>query len=281
MRSNFLSYLGAAALAAGSAQLSSAEPATPYHPPLLLNSGEVFDKDSFPPAPRSRGSQGVTRVRLSVSSDGTLENCAVTGSSGDGELDQQACNLLSAKGKFEAATEAGQRVADEVEIPIRWQLAGGATEPEIGSRAKIKFDKHGVLTGCTFHLTRNGKTQPAQDCTRDATLMIEKFVGEMEEVRGHTLVSEMQIIPDNFAPPPMAPVAAFSITRIIAEVAVTPDGSAGSCRILIDNTDVKGDDSALGDDLCQSVIGQSLGLGKPPVGLKPTVRVAQLLYVID
>lgn len=79
--------------------------------------------DDYPTRDIREGNQGVTRFRLSVGTDGRVTGCTVTGSSGFPSLDAAACNKLTARGRFRAATgEDGEKIAGSFSSSIKWQI---------------------------------------------------------------------------------------------------------------------------------------------------------------
>ncbi len=66
---------------------------------------------------------GTTRYRLAVDSGGRVTNCSVTGSSGWPGLDRAACERVSARGRFEPATdESGARISGSFAGSVTWQI---------------------------------------------------------------------------------------------------------------------------------------------------------------
>lgn len=77
----------------------------------------------YPTREINLGHEGLTRVRLSVSPNGKVSGCEVTASSGWPALDAAACNRLSAKGKFDPATDSsGGAAAGSYSTSVKWQL---------------------------------------------------------------------------------------------------------------------------------------------------------------
>jgi protein TonB len=60
---------------------------------------------------------------LLIGSDGRVESCVVTQSSGFAGLDEATCRNLARRGRFDAATdESGSRVAGSFSGSIRWEI---------------------------------------------------------------------------------------------------------------------------------------------------------------
>lgn len=67
--------------------------------------------------------EGLTRIALAISSDGRVESCAVTGSSGFPALDHVACAKVTARAKFNPASDdSGAKVAGRYATTIRWEI---------------------------------------------------------------------------------------------------------------------------------------------------------------
>ena len=66
---------------------------------------------------------GTVRFSLSISADGKVGGCIVTGSSGWPGLDAATCRLISARARFTPATnEDGQAMAGSYYGSIRWVI---------------------------------------------------------------------------------------------------------------------------------------------------------------
>lgn len=77
----------------------------------------------YPTREINLGHEGVTRVRLSISPNGKVSGCDVTSSSGWPALDTATCNRLSAKGKFDPATDtSGAAASGSYNTSVKWQL---------------------------------------------------------------------------------------------------------------------------------------------------------------
>ena len=62
--------------------------------------------NDYPTAELSAGHEGITRFRLSIGTDGKVQSCEITESSGFPRLDQAACANLKKRARFVAATDA-------------------------------------------------------------------------------------------------------------------------------------------------------------------------------
>lgn len=67
--------------------------------------------------------QGTTRYRLTIDTAGRVTNCAVTTSSGWPGLDKAACERVSARARFEPASDqSGARVTGSYTGSVTWQI---------------------------------------------------------------------------------------------------------------------------------------------------------------
>ncbi len=102
-------------------------PAAPRFTPKAAvpigNPANWVSEADYPQRDIRDGNEGTTRFRLSISAEGRVTSCTVTGSSGFASLDAAACNKLSARGRFKSATgENGEKVAGSYASSIKWQI---------------------------------------------------------------------------------------------------------------------------------------------------------------
>lgn len=75
-------------------------------------SGVILDRD-YPRTARRARAQGSVTARFTVGTDGRARGCAVTGSSGNAELDATTCRLIEQRFRYRPAqTVGGQPVAE-------------------------------------------------------------------------------------------------------------------------------------------------------------------------
>ena len=66
---------------------------------------------------------GVTRFRLSVGSDGAVQSCTITASSGWPGLDAATCAKITQRARFTPASdESGTKVAGNFASSVRWEI---------------------------------------------------------------------------------------------------------------------------------------------------------------
>ncbi len=78
--------------------------------------------DDYPARSLREEKEGVSRVTLSIGTDGRVTGCTITSSSGTPELDATACSVLSRRGRFKPALQDGQPVPSSYSRPVRWQI---------------------------------------------------------------------------------------------------------------------------------------------------------------
>jgi protein TonB len=77
----------------------------------------------YPPSALRRGDEGTTRFRVVVGTDGRVDACEVTGSSGNAELDAAACRNIERRARFEPASDGnGQKVVGTYTSSVSWRI---------------------------------------------------------------------------------------------------------------------------------------------------------------
>jgi TonB family protein len=88
-----------------------------------IDAGSWIGTSDYPVQARRRGAEGAVRVRYTVNRTGRVEGCEIVESSGVEALDRASCALLTARGRFEPARDAGgEAVASVVQQRIVWKL---------------------------------------------------------------------------------------------------------------------------------------------------------------
>ena len=75
--------------------------------------GAILDRD-YPRSARRARAQGSVTTRFTVGTDGRARGCAVTGSSGNAELDATTCRLIEQRFRYRPARGAGGEAVAEV-----------------------------------------------------------------------------------------------------------------------------------------------------------------------
>ena len=79
--------------------------------------------NDYPARDLREGNAGVTGFRLTIGSDGKVQSCTVTASSGFPGLDRATCDNVSRRARFEPATDgSGAKVPGSYAINIRWVI---------------------------------------------------------------------------------------------------------------------------------------------------------------
>ena len=79
--------------------------------------------DDYPSSALRRGEQGTVRFELMIGANGKIEACRVTASSGSSALDAATCKTVSARAKFEPATDgAGARAQGTFNSSVTWVI---------------------------------------------------------------------------------------------------------------------------------------------------------------
>lgn len=99
----------------------------PVFPPKLARPigkpGLWVTANDYPAGALRMGHEGVTRFQLSIGTNGRVQSCEVTVSSGHAALDDAACANLRERGRFVAATGPdGAAVPGTYSSAVRWKL---------------------------------------------------------------------------------------------------------------------------------------------------------------
>ncbi len=87
------------------------------------NPSEWLSSDDYPPGAQRDNAEGTTGFRLEIGADGKVSGCTVTSSSGNADLDAQACRLLPRRARFTPAKDAsGNGLPSTYSGRTRWIL---------------------------------------------------------------------------------------------------------------------------------------------------------------
>lgn len=85
--------------------------------------GNWVTQNDYPSRAQAEEREGVTRYRVTVSPDGRVSDCQITGSSGHSDLDQATCSNIQRRARFNPATDGeGQPTSGTFNGSVRWQL---------------------------------------------------------------------------------------------------------------------------------------------------------------
>ena len=109
----------------------TAPPAPPPPPPPVVSkaAGAKGDPqswvtaDDYPPGPLRENVEGVSGIAWQINEQGRVENCRVTSSSGNSELDDAACRLVTRRGRYSAALDqSGRPMRSTDSRRVRWTI---------------------------------------------------------------------------------------------------------------------------------------------------------------
>ncbi|WP_168196063.1 energy transducer TonB [Novosphingobium sp. EMRT-2] len=87
------------------------------------DAGLWITRNDYPTRAIRENWEGLTRLRLGIGTDGRVTGCEVIRSSGHDELDRAACAKVSARARFDPATDKdGAKTAGSFTTAIRWQI---------------------------------------------------------------------------------------------------------------------------------------------------------------
>jgi len=79
--------------------------------------------EDYPSKAIREGAEGVAGFRVVVGSDGRVDACEITSSSGNAQLDEATCKNVTRRARFDPATNGdGQKVVGSYASTVRWQL---------------------------------------------------------------------------------------------------------------------------------------------------------------
>ena len=104
-------------------------PAPPPPPRVSKAAGARGDparwitNDDYPPSALRQEAEGTTAISWEISTTGRIENCTVTSSSGNSDLDRAACSALTRRGRYTPATDQdGNPIRSKSSRRVRWQI---------------------------------------------------------------------------------------------------------------------------------------------------------------
>ena len=90
--------------------------------PRARNGGWVTDSDYRTPW-INRGWEGTAGFRLRIGTDGRVDSCTITDSTGHSALDEATCRLVQRRARFDPArNERGETVSGSFSSAVRWQI---------------------------------------------------------------------------------------------------------------------------------------------------------------
>lgn len=81
--------------------------------------------EDYPSRELREGIEGVTGFRVVVGSDGRVDACEITASSGNARLDAATCRMVTRRARFDPASDGnGKEVVGSYSSTVRWQIPG-------------------------------------------------------------------------------------------------------------------------------------------------------------
>ncbi len=107
-----------------------APPPAPPAPPVVSKAAgakgdpaQWITNDDYPPSSIRAEEEGTTAIKWTINTQGRVENCVVTESSGSNALDQAACRALTRRARYSPATDAaGNPIATTQSRRVVWRL---------------------------------------------------------------------------------------------------------------------------------------------------------------
>lgn len=107
----------------------AAPPPPPPPPAVSKAAGAKGDparwitNDDYPPSAIRAGAQGTTAISWDINAEGRVENCVVTASSGNADLDRAACAALTRRARYTPAVDQnGAPIRSKSSRRVRWVL---------------------------------------------------------------------------------------------------------------------------------------------------------------
>lgn len=109
----------------------AAPPAPPAPPPPRIdrsatakgNPADWITNDDYPPAALRAEASGTTAITWDINAQGRVENCRVTSSSGNADLDSAACRAITRRGKYSPALDQnGSPIRQSQSRRVVWRL---------------------------------------------------------------------------------------------------------------------------------------------------------------
>jgi periplasmic protein TonB len=118
----------------------------------LGNPGDWVTTPDYPAIALSDNLQGTVTFRLTIDTRGRVENCEILQSSGTDILDTVACNLISERARFSAATDArGRPTKGTYTNRVRWVLPRNLPQPrDLSLEATYIVEEDGSFSNCTI-----------------------------------------------------------------------------------------------------------------------------------
>ena len=97
-------------------------PPPPPPTPAQPTTSHAVTADDYPPVSIRLQEQGKVAIKYTISPEGSVTECAVTGPSGKPRLDDAACTMVKKRWKFKPATQDGKPVAVSLPAEVIFAL---------------------------------------------------------------------------------------------------------------------------------------------------------------
>jgi TonB family protein len=119
------------------------------------NPGTWIETDDYPANALSEKRSGRTGFRVDVNKLGRVTKCTIIVSSGHDDLDQAACDYVTDRAIFDAATDKkGRVVVGAYQNSVTWRIPSAIDLPKAGqSTIVFVVEADGTVSDCNFETT--------------------------------------------------------------------------------------------------------------------------------
>lgn len=87
------------------------------------NPADWVSTDDYPPSALRAEAQGTSAIAWDINTQGRVENCRVTSSSGNADLDQAACRAITRRGRYSPALDqSGNPIRSQQSRRVTWKI---------------------------------------------------------------------------------------------------------------------------------------------------------------
>ena len=87
------------------------------------NPASWITSDDYPARALREGAEGTTAITWDINGDGRVENCRVTASSGNSDLDDAACKAITRRGRYKPALDqSGNPIRSSSSRRVVWRI---------------------------------------------------------------------------------------------------------------------------------------------------------------
>ncbi len=119
------------------------------------NPGTWIRTDDYPIKALSENRSGRTGFRVDVNKLGRVTKCTIIVSSGHDDLDQAACEYVTARAIFDPATDRKRKMVDGAyQNSVTWRIPNAIDLPKTGQSTLVYVvEADGTVTNCKFETT--------------------------------------------------------------------------------------------------------------------------------